>query len=349
MNSLEATKLATEDTLNQSINKAQRHYRSLFSLPSFKTTLLLLAALCLTAGATSTVFFPTAQGLTNGLLLGTALLVATLVVDIFLSNMVLKDPVFNLRRTLFVSLFSWALWLLLMIVGAVFGFVWWLKLCFLGFAVLLTLRTVVFLAVLSAGAGKRLLAILLQPFACLLTFILYWNYINVNLEALLPFIVAMPIIACVSAYVFVFLIDRIGQKEYGAGSMSLFQAFMLNWVASLNAPLESYLEKRGEDVTVQVSLLKFDSSKPKAAIIVPLVHPGPFKNIGSSVLPSLLKQQYTDAYQCDTCVPLGLLGWRPCRCRKSVKHFSTPCSADDQASSSVFLMAAAPRSICALI
>ncbi|XES76840.1 MAG: DUF2070 family protein [Candidatus Bathyarchaeia archaeon] len=308
MNSLEATKLATEDTLNQSINKAQRHYRSLFSLPSFKTTLLLLAALCLTAGATSTVFFPTAQGLTNGLLLGTALLVATLVVDIFLSNMVLKDPVFNLRRTLFVSLFSWALWLLLMIVGAVFGFVWWLKLCFLGFAVLLTLRTVVFLAVLSAGAGKRLLAILLQPFACLLTFILYWNYINVNLEALLPFIVAMPIIACVSAYVFVFLIDRIGQKEYGAGSMSLFQAFMLNWVASLNAPLESYLEKRGEDVNVQVSLLKFDSSKPKAAIIVPLVHPGPFKNIGSSVLPSLLKQQYTDAYQCDTCVPLGLLG-----------------------------------------
>ncbi len=307
MNSPEATNLAG-DSLNQSINKAQRHYRSLFSLPSFKTTLFILAVLCLIAGATSAIFFPSTEGLTNGLLLGAALFVITLAVDVLLSNIVLKDPIFNLRRTLFVSLFSWALWLILLFVGAAFGVVWWLKLCLLGFAVLLTLRTVVFLAVLSAGTGKRLLAILLQPFACLATFIIYWAHINVNLTALVPFIVAMPLIACGCAFVFVHLIDRIGQRDYGAGSMSLFQAFMLNWVAALNAPLETYLEKRGEDADVEVSMLKFDSSKPKAAIIVPLVHPGPFKNIGSSVLPALLKQEYEKACKCDACVPLGLLG-----------------------------------------
>jgi putative membrane protein len=68
------------------------------------------------------------------------------------------------------------------------------------------------------------------------------------------------------------------------------------------------LEKMGGDVDVEVSLLKFDSSKPKAAIIVPLVHPGPFKNIGSSLLPSLLKQEFEKEYCCEACVPLGLLG-----------------------------------------
>jgi putative membrane protein len=90
--------------------------------------------------------------------------------------------------------------------------------------------------------------------------------------------------------------------------MEIFKAFMLNWVAALNGPLENFFEKMGEDKDVEVSLLKFDSSKPKAAMILPLVHPGPFKNIGSSVLPSLLKEEYEKKYHCDACVPLGLLG-----------------------------------------
>ena len=57
-----------------------------------------------------------------------------------------------------------------------------------------------------------------------------------------------------------------------------------------------------------MTLLKFDAPKPKAAIIVPLVHPGPFKNIGSSLLPSLLKNSYEKEFGCDACVPLGILG-----------------------------------------
>jgi putative membrane protein len=55
-------------------------------------------------------------------------------------------------------------------------------------------------------------------------------------------------------------------------------------------------------------MLRFDSSKPKAAIIVPSVHPGPFKNIGSSLLPSLLKKHFEEVYGCQTCTPLGILG-----------------------------------------
>jgi putative membrane protein len=95
---------------------------------------------------------------------------------------------------------------------------------------------------------------------------------------------------------------------YGVPSMPLFRAFMLNWVAGLNAPFEEFLEKLGENEDIEVTLLKFDSYKPKAAIIVPLVHPGPFKNIGSSLLPSMLKSEFEKEFGCDTCVPLGILG-----------------------------------------
>jgi putative membrane protein len=38
------------------------------------------------------------------------------------------------------------------------------------------------------------------------------------------------------------------------------------------------------------------------------VHPGPFKNIGSSLLPSMLKSEFEKEYDCAACVPLGLLG-----------------------------------------
>src|SRR3972149_4689750 len=91
-------------------------------------------------------------------------------------------------------------------------------------------------------------------------------------------------------------------------SMPLFRAFMLIWVVGLNAPFEELLEKLGENEDVEVTFLKFDSYKPKAAVIVPLVHPGPFKNIGSSLLPSMLKRQFEEAFGCETCVPLGILG-----------------------------------------
>jgi putative membrane protein len=83
---------------------------------------------------------------------------------------------------------------------------------------------------------------------------------------------------------------------------------MLNWVTGLNAPFEDFLEKLGENEDVEVTLLKFDASKPKAAIIVPLVHPGPFKNIGSSLLPSMFKREFEKEFGCETCVPLGILG-----------------------------------------
>lgn len=303
--------VAAEGSLNQSINKAQRHYTSLFFLPSFNTTIITLAVLCIMAGASSIVFFPSTSGLFRGLLMGVTLFLANFVVDVFLSR-VLKSSVFVLRRILAVSMFSWVFWVSFLFLGAglgvTFGFTLWVKLCLLGFAALLTLRTIVFFSVLSANIGTRLTAILLQPFVCIVPFAILWAGLNVALVNFVPFLVIGTAVACIFAFAFIKMLDRIGAKTYGVPSMSLFQAFMLNWVLGLNAPLEGYLEKMGEDVNIDVSLLKFDSSKPKAAIITPFVHPGPFKNIGSSILPSLMKQEYEKEYGCVSCVPLGLLG-----------------------------------------
>jgi putative membrane protein len=304
--------VATDNSLNQSINKAKRHYSSLFFLPSFKTAITAVSALCLIIGASTAAFFPTPEGLAIGLALGAALFLLNFFFDWVVSKKVLGDPVFVLRRTVVLSLFGWIFWFLFIVIGLALGlafnFTLWVKLCLLGFATLLTLRTVVLFSVASATFTRRLTAILLQPLPCIVPFAIFWATHNVAVVDYLPFIVISPFVAIVFAYWFINLLDRIGQKTYGLHSIELFKTFMLNWVAALNAPLESFFEKMGADADVEVSILKFDSAKPKAAIIVPLVHPGPFKNIGSSLLPSLLKQEYEKEYGCDACVPLGLLG-----------------------------------------
>ena len=109
-------------------------------------------------------------------------------------------------------------------------------------------------------------------------------------------------------YLLLSSIDRLGKKVYSLPALPLFRAFLLNWVADQNEPLEKHLEEMGEDADISVTLLKFDASKPKAAIIVPQVHPGPFKNIGSSLLAFAYEERIEKEFGCDACVPLGILG-----------------------------------------
>ncbi len=304
--------LAVSGTLNQSMNKAQRHYSSLFFLPSFKVSLAITAAVCITTGILTALLFRGVAGLASGLFLGLGLFAFSLIVDIVLSRVVLKDPIFVLRRVSVLSLFSWVFWFALLVVGLLLGWglgsLWSVKFYLLGFATLLTLRAVVLVTISSANFPRRMLAVLLQPVACIIPLAAFWATQSVAAIHYLPFITVAPFIALPSAYFFVERLNNIGKTTYKVPSIDIFRAFMLNWVAAQNAPLESFLEQMGQDADIEVSLLKFDATKPKAAIVVPLVHPGPFKNIGSSILPSLLKREYDTKFGCQSAVALGLLG-----------------------------------------
>jgi putative membrane protein len=303
------------NSLNHSMDSALKHYSSLFFLPTLKKAIAAIALLCIGGvGLSAFALFHSVDGLINSAFLGFSLFAATLIFDYITSKMVLRrDPIYVLRRIVALSLFGWIVWLFFIALGVVFGlmfnFWWWFKLCLLGFAGVVTFRAVVFMATSAAGMLRQLSSSLLQPFLCIVAFMVFWTrFAGANPLQFLPFLFVSPIAGCASAFLFLLLLDLLGRRTYNMPSMPLFRAFMLNWVAGLNSPLEELLEKLGEDADVEVSFLKFDSSKPKAAIIVPLVHPGPFKNIGSSLLPSMLKHEFEKKFGCDACVPLGILG-----------------------------------------
>lgn len=301
--------------MDHSLNSALKHYSSLFFLPPFIKAVAGMAVVCIgVVGFSTFALFPSVEGLIYSLLLGTSLFVASLFMDYIMSRATLgKDPIYVPRRTVALSLFGWILWLFFILLGVILGTLfdvwWWIKLCLLGFAALLTFRNVVFIATSSEALLRRLLASFVQPFFCIGVFLCFWEKLVSDFSfQFLPFLVVSTIVAYLSAYLFILSLDHLGQQAVGMPAMSLFRAFMLNWVVGENAPFEKLLEKLGENADVEVTLLKFDSFKPKAAVIVPLVHPGPFKNIGSSLLPSLLKLEFEKELGCASCVPLGLLG-----------------------------------------
>jgi putative membrane protein len=313
--------METSDSLNHSMNSALKHYSSMFFLPSFQKAIAAVALICIGGVGISTFFItlhlPGASlvdGLAEGLLLGVTLFAAVLLADCFISKTALRrDPIYVLRRAMALSLFCWILWLFFVILGVIFGTIFglelWVDFCLLGFAAVVTFRAVVFISTSSAGVIHGILSALFSPFLCTAAFMVFWELLAIASPIrFLPFLVISPVVGYFFAYLFTLVLDQMGRRVYGMPAMPLFKAFMLNWVAGLNAPFETLLEKLGEDEDVEITLLRFDSYKPKAAVIVPLVHPGPFKNIGSSLLPSMLKHDFEKEFGCDTCVPLGILG-----------------------------------------
>jgi len=304
--------LTVENSLNQSMDKMVKHYSSLFELPSYRKLLLLLALSCAGGGILSTFFlFPLLEALVNGFILGFLLFLVNLVFDYIISMLILKqDPIYDLRRTTALSFFCWVLWLLFIFAGVAisrpFGFSWQVRFCLLGFSAMLILRLIVLDSTSSVSHKRLVVASLLQPFTCIIPLLFFLEGINYFLTFL--FLVFSLTVSLISCFFFIFLLNRIGEQTLRISSFSLFKAFLLNWIVDLNAPFEKFLEKLGKEQDIKVSLIKFDASKPKAVIVVPSIHPGPFKNVGSSLLPSMIKTALEKELNCVVCIPHGLLG-----------------------------------------
>jgi len=306
--------VTAENSLNHSMDKAVKHYSSLFKLPSYRKVLLLLAISCISGGTLSTtVLFPSFDGLVNGLFLGFSLFITDLVFDYVVSMLVLRrDPIYDLRRTAALSLFCWALWFFFIFVGVAVALLldlsWWIRLSLLGFSSVLILRLIVFNSTSSMSYKRLLAASVLQPFPCIVPFLVLWSTSHFLPVSLFLFLFYSLVVGSLSSFLYIFLLNRLGEQTLGVPSLSLFKAFLLNWIVGLSAPFEDFMEKLGEEQSVEISILKFDASKPKAVIVVPSVHPGPFKNVGSSLLPSMVKTTLEKKLNCVTCVPHGLLG-----------------------------------------
>jgi len=309
--------VASRSSLDAYMGKAVGHYSSLFTLPSHRKTISIFFVACVFGGVLAV--FPlifSFQGLTLGLIFGIAFFLITTLADIVIYHGWMKtDPIFNLRRCSALSLFSSSVWFLFIILGVVIGVFLespniWLKLFLLGFSSALILRLLVFSAASLSDQARIIVSSLLQPSLCNVLLFFMEPIIGYSLSArlLLFFLLSIPT-AILTVSLFISLVKRVGEKNLGIDSITLFKAFLANWTENLNAPLESIFEKFGQEKSIKISVLAFRANERiKALVVVPALHPGPFKNVGSSPLPYIIQNTLENKLGCVVCVPHGVSG-----------------------------------------
>jgi putative membrane protein len=307
----------TNDSTDKYIDKVVKRYSKLFGLPSQSRITLYLGVLSLHGGILSILPLNLSlENLATGLGFGASFLILTLLSDFIISHSSMKnDLVFNLRRCSALSFFSSLVWFGVLLLGSLISALLgapelWIRFFFLGFSGALILRLLVLSVTSFAGFGGTLFSSLLQPALVALPLFFMGSALGYNLEMqILIFALTSVSVALLTVFVFKYFMDRVGTGTLGIASSVLFKAFLANWTEDIIAPMESFFEKLGNEQNIKVSLLTFRAGeKIKAVIVVPALHPGPFKNLGSSLLPSLIQTTIQNKFDCVVSAPHGLVG-----------------------------------------
>lgn len=289
------------------LNEAVSHYNSLFTVPSHTRIVVYLFLSGVIGGAlTFVISQPSLTNLIQGAVFGFfTLALASLFSDIVAWLAVIKnDIILNLRRSSALSLVMCYIWVTTLIVGSAAGKT--VNAFLLGFSVVLAVRFLVISSISSLTIKKGLLASFFQPVFCFLVASIFWDLISTRY---IFAVTATSLILLASVSIFLKIIDRYGEKKIGLGALSLFKAFIADWMADVNRPLEELFDKLSYTDSVLITTLGFKGeNRVKAIISVPALHPGPFKNVGSSVLAFQIQQILEREKHAIVCVPHGTSG-----------------------------------------
>lgn len=160
-----------------------------------------------------------------------------------------------------------------------------------------SLRCLVLLS-LSISPLRGVPSILLQPIA---SFLLLCLILQLN-----PIVVTYSILATailmISALLLILIVGGRDRR-----TLPLLRAFALAWAEGVREPLEEEMDRLGESSTLHIDALYFlEDDQPKAALITPYIHPGPFREVGSSILPRMISEALEHRYGCLPLVSHGI-------------------------------------------
>jgi len=239
--------------------------------------------------------------------------IPSVLVDIIASRILLKDdPPFSFRRFLALSLLSCVIWILIIILGGIahsqLGIFHFPQDPFLiGLFTIIPLRSIVVFSLSSKSNLRKIIFSLLQPLISTLTasFLLVSELI-VILEA---FILAITLSIIPLMFLLRF-IEWQGKRIIKVSPLRIFKAFLVDWLDRKNEMFETFLKEIGAESEIEVTLIRFDSkrsSETKGIIAISNFHPGPFLDVGSSMLPYLIQNKF-ETKNLAVFVPHGISG-----------------------------------------
>lgn len=237
-----------------------------------------------------------------------AFTIPSLLLDLTITSLLLnKDPLMDLRRSIAISLFSNLLWLLVFGFGILLGA--GLETSFyLGAPVALTIRSLVFISMVSSKLPEEVLSIALEPALCLVvgTVALRLNAVKGGLTVILALLFGVGYASLVLRRV-----EKGGLEKFGFSSLGLLKSFLMAWLNGEASSLEEYLERMGVKKRLKVTTIAFRrkrDKKLKGAIVVSNFHPGPILEVGSSNLPYLIQKEVKAKFNAIAAIPHGVSG-----------------------------------------
>lgn len=169
------------------------------------------------------------------------------------------------------------------------------KTYFLSCGVVVVYEYVVLAAVSRDKGFGSVLESLLQPALIVLSHsaVLYLFERSLFAEGFLMFALT-SVVSILTAKVYYSRIEGVGKKIFGVGSLSLFRSLIASLILDKSEFLENDLKKISVKKDVEVRTLSFTNGKERCVMVAPLVHPGPFRNLGGAALPTTLAESLVD-------------------------------------------------------
>jgi putative membrane protein len=296
---------------NEASERMVDYYSRLFTYPSRPR--MILATLIITVGASALSFtlIRGIRGLIGGVAYGALGLAAPLLLtDEGASKLLRGEPILNPRRftiiTFSTSIVYAGIGVLSAMAGALSGRADMLfRGLLLAVAVSAALRHFVFQVFAGEGQARKLLAAFTQPALCLAAAV----YL---LSGMVPWIPIQGLVAFVilvsGSQALLTILGRWRGENAEVELVRLFRAFVLAWAEGLPGPLEEEITRLGEERALPVDALLFKDPEDGniAALVVPYIHPGPFRNVGGSGLPSILVESLSGRLGCEVVVAHGI-------------------------------------------
>ena len=155
-----------------------------------------------------------------------------------------------------------------------------------------------------SDAWRNALAAFLQPVLCF-----YAACLNFQID---PWSLSLGAVAFVlmvgGVETLLWVMGRWDDGGSGIELVPLFRAFVLAWTGGPSGILEEEITRLGEERDLAVDILVFrdEGGVSQAALIVPYIHPGPFRDVGSSGLPQVLVERTGGALGCEAVAAHGV-------------------------------------------
>ncbi len=118
-------------------------------------------------------------------------------------------------------------------------------------------------------------------------------------------ILSISYLVCVQ--VLLFAVGRKFKKALNVDGIKLFRGFLMTWMEGQADQIEECFKQIGARTELPLAVLRFTTEKqrPQLVFVIAGVHPGPFRNTGSSALPSVIAKWGRENLGVIACAPHG--------------------------------------------